>query len=41
MGRLHVPESLRQFVARQTTMPIADLWDGDRTDRHSPYGSYW
>ena len=41
MGKSHVPESLRQFVERQTTMPIADLWDGDRKERHSPYGSYW
>ena len=41
MGRLHVPESLRRFVERQTTMPIADLWDGDRKERHSPYGSHW
>ena len=22
-------------------MPIADLWDGDRKERHSPYGSHW
>ncbi len=41
MGRLRVPESLRRFVERQTTMPIADLWDGDRKERHSPYGSHW
>jgi hypothetical protein len=41
MGRLHVPESLRRFVERQTTMPIADLWDGDRKEQHSPYGSHW
>ena len=41
MGKLRIPESLRQFVERQKTMPIADLWDGDREERHSPYGSYW
>jgi len=41
MGRLRIPESLRRFVERQTTMPIADLWDGDRKERHSPYGSHW
>jgi len=41
MGRLRVPESLRRFVQRQPTMPIADLWNGDRKERHSPYGSHW
>ena len=41
MGKARLPEPLRRFVERQTIMPVADLWDGDRTDRHSPYGSYW
>jgi len=41
MGKLRISESLRQFVERQKTMPIADLWDGGREEQHSPYGSYW
>lgn len=41
MSKFRLPESLRQFVARQTTMPVADLWDGDRKEERSPYGSYW
>jgi hypothetical protein len=40
MGKLLISESLRRFVERQETMPIADLWDGDRKVQHSPYGSY-
>src|SRR3954451_22483791 len=41
MSTLRLPESLRQFVARQTTMPVADCWSGDRKEESSPYGSYW
>ena len=41
MSTWRLPESLRQFVARQTTMPVADLYDGDRKEERSPYGSYW
>jgi hypothetical protein len=41
MGKLRLPESLRQFVERQKTMPIADLWDGDLQEQDSPYGSCW
>ena len=41
MGKTRLPESLRQFVERQTTMPVTDLWDGDRKEERSPYGSYW
>jgi hypothetical protein len=41
MGQTRLPESLRRFVERQTTMPVTDLWNGDRKEQHSPYGSYW
>jgi hypothetical protein len=41
MGQPLIPESLRQFVERQTTMPVTDLWEGDRQAQHSPYGSFW
>ncbi len=41
MSALRFPASLRKFIARQTTLPVADLWDGDRKDERSPYGSYW
>jgi hypothetical protein len=41
MSMLRLPESLRQFVARQTTRSVADLWNGDRKEERSPYGSYW
>src|SRR3954451_10517023 len=41
MGKSRIPESLRRFVERQTTMPVTDLWDGDRKEQRSPYGSYW
>src|SRR4051794_14280489 len=41
MGKAYLPESLRRFVARQATRPVADLWDGAREEGHSPYGSYW
>jgi hypothetical protein len=41
MGKSRLPESLRRFVERQTTRPIANLWDGGREEPHSPYGSYW
>jgi hypothetical protein len=40
-GQSRIPESLRQFVERQTTMPVTDLWEGDREGQHSPYGSSW
>jgi hypothetical protein len=41
MGTTRIPESLRRFVERQATMPVTDLWDGDRKQDRSPYGSYW
>src|SRR3954467_1698571 len=41
MSRPRLPESLRRFVARQTTRAVTDLWDGDRKEHHSPYGSCW
>ena len=41
MSKSPLPESLGRFVARQTTGPVADLWDGAREERHSPCGSYW
>ncbi len=41
MSKPRLPESLRQFVERQTTMAVADLWDGDAMESRSPYGSYW
>src|SRR3954451_15771184 len=41
MSRPRLPESLRQFVARQTTMAVTDLWDGGRKEQRSPYGRYW
>lgn len=41
MARKRVPESLRRFVERQTTVPVADLWKGDPQEQRSPYGSYW
>ena len=40
-GKTRLPESLRRFVERQTTVPVADLWKRDPEDRRSPYGSYW
>jgi len=36
----HLPGSLRQFVEKQTTLPVADLWKIPE-DYCSPYGSYW
>src|SRR4051812_37441711 len=41
MSRPRLAESLRRFVARQTTRTVTDLWDGDRKGHRSPYGSYW
>jgi hypothetical protein len=41
MGKSHLPESLRQFVERRTTMPVTELWKGDGTEQRSPYGTYW
>jgi hypothetical protein len=41
MGKSRIPGSLRQFVERQTTMPVTDLWEGDRKEDRSPYGRYW
>ena len=41
MSKTPLPASLRQFVERQTTMPVTDLWKGDRKEERSPYGSYW
>ena len=38
---MRLSESLRQFVERQTTMPVADLWEGDPKEQRSPYGTYW
>jgi hypothetical protein len=36
-----LPESLRQFVARQTTRPVRELLEGDPEEWKSPYGSCW
>jgi hypothetical protein len=41
MGKPRLPESLRRFVERETTTAVADVWDGDRKEHCSPYGSYW
>jgi hypothetical protein len=41
MGKTRLPASLRRFVERQTTMPVTDLWDGDRKEEQSPYGNHW
>jgi hypothetical protein len=41
MGKSRIPESLRRFVERQTTMPVTDLRDGDQKQERSPYGSCW
>ena len=41
MGKKRLPESLRRFVERQTTVPVTDLWKGDPKEQRSPYGSYW
>ncbi len=41
MGKMWLPASLRQFVERQSTMPVADLGKGESKDRSSPYGNYW
>jgi hypothetical protein len=41
MSRPRLPESLRRFVARQTTRAVTDLWDGGRQEQRAPYGSYW
>src|SRR3954447_16301703 len=41
MGKTRLPRSLPPFVERQTTKPVAALWNGDRKEQDSPYGSYW
>ncbi len=41
MGKKRVPESLRQFVERQTIVPVTDLWRRAPEEQQSPYGSYW
>lgn len=41
MGKTRLPASLRQFVERQSTVPVTDLWKDDPKERSSPYGSYW
>jgi hypothetical protein len=41
MGKARLPASLRQFVERQSTVLVTDLWEGDPNERSSPYGSYW
>ena len=41
MSKPRLPESLRRFVERQTTRPVADLWKSDPKEQRSPYGSYW
>ena len=41
MGKKRLLESLQRFVARQTTMPVTDLGNGDAMEQRSPYGSYW
>jgi hypothetical protein len=41
MDQSRIPQSLRQFVERQTTMPVTDLWDDNPKEERSPYGTYW
>jgi hypothetical protein len=41
LGKKRVPESLRRFVERQTTVPVTDVWKSDPKEQRSPYGSYW
>jgi hypothetical protein len=41
MGQSRLPESLWQFVERQTTRPVTALREGDRKEERSPYGRYW
>jgi hypothetical protein len=33
MGKMRLPASLRQFVERQSTVPVTDLWNGDSKER--------
>jgi len=39
MSQDRLPESIRRFVERQTTMPVADLWEVDSKELRSPYGT--
>ena len=41
MSQDRLSESIRRFVERQTTMPVADLWEVDSKELRSPYGTYW
>lgn len=41
MTKGSIPASLQQFVDRQRTRPVTDLWDGDRKSHPSPHSSYW
>jgi len=41
LGKKRVPESLRRFVERQTTVPVSDIWKSDPKEQRSPYGSHW
>lgn len=36
-----LPDSIREFVESQSTMPVADLWKVDLEEHRSPYGSCW
>jgi hypothetical protein len=40
MGKPRLPQSLRRFIEQQTTLAVADLWDDEREEQRSPYGSY-
>jgi hypothetical protein len=43
MSQTHLPDTIRDFVKSQTTIPVRDLWKGDRDrkEERSSYGSYW
>jgi hypothetical protein len=40
-GRKRLPEAVRQFVERQTTLPATEVCAADPGEQRSPYGSYW
>jgi hypothetical protein len=35
------PDSVQEFVGRQTTLPVSELWKPDPKALFLPYGSYW
>jgi hypothetical protein len=36
-----VPKTIKDFIQRQATIPIAELWKQDPKEYRSPYASYW